>query len=249
MAAGLLNKPLYYIRARQLINFHFIYHFQSMRSAISSSIICLTLLMNLLYGCRLSNKNISGKHFMTLFDGRTFNGWEGDTIRTWQIKDGVITGGSLSQEVPENDFLVTSNIYNDFKLRLKFKLTGNQGFVNAGVQFRSQRLTNPPNEMKGYQGDIGPGYWASLYDESRRNITLAMPDSTLIAKTLKPDDWNDFEILAEGNRIRIFLNGHQTIDYKETDPNIPQSGYIGLQIHGGGKAIVCYKDIMIEKLR
>nr|WP_294870309.1 DUF1080 domain-containing protein [uncultured Pedobacter sp.] len=219
-----------------------------MRFAIFSSIICLALLLSFLSGCQLSNKNISGKHFTSLFDGKTFNGWQGDTIKTWQIKDGAITGGSLSQEVPENDFLVTSNSYSDFKLRLKFKLTGNHGFVNAGVQFRSQRLTNPPNEMKGYQGDIGPGYWASLYDESRRNITLAMPDSALIAKSLKPDDWNDFEILAEGSRIRIFLNGHQTIDYKETDPNIPESGFIGLQIHGGGKAIVSYKDILIQKL-
>ncbi|ETZ22199.1 hypothetical protein N824_25055 [Pedobacter sp. V48] len=103
--------------------------------------------------------------------------------------------------------------------------------------------------MKGYQGDIGPGYWASLYDESRRNITLAMPDSALIAKALKLGDWNDFEILAEGNRIRIYLNGRQTIDYNETDHNIPQSGFIGLQIHGGGKAIVSYKDILIKKLR
>lgn len=219
-----------------------------MRSAIFYPIICLTILLCFLSGCQLSSKNVSGKHFISLFDGRTFSGWEGDTIKTWRIKDGAITGGSLSVEVPENNFLVTSSSYSNFKLRLKFKLVGNEGFVNAGVQFRSQRLSNPPNEMKGYQADIGPGYWASLYDESRRNVTLVMPDSTLIAKVLKPNDWNDFEIWAENSRIRIFLNNHQTIDYKEADPNIPQSGFIGLQIHGGGKAIVQYKDILIEKL-
>jgi len=217
-------------------------------SAIFPSLILLAVLLSVLWGCRLSDKSLSARHFTPLFDGTTFAGWQGDTLNTWRITAGEITGGSLTKQVPENDFLVTSNNYGNFNLRLKFKLTGNQGFVNAGVQFRSQRLTDPPNEMKGYQGDIGPGYWASLYDESRRNVTLAMPDSTLIAKILRPQDWNDFQILAQGNRIRIFLNGHQTIDYIEKDRDIPQSGLIGLQIHGGGKALVSYKDIEIEKL-
>lgn len=44
------------------------------------------------------------------------------------------------------------------------------------------------------------------------------------------------------------INGHQTVDYTEPDANIPQSGLIGLQIHGGGKAQVEFKDIFITEL-
>jgi hypothetical protein len=38
------------------------------------------------------------------------------------------------------------------------------------------------------------------------------------------------------------------VDYTEEDPSVPASGLIGLQIHGGGKALVSYRDITIEEL-
>jgi hypothetical protein len=184
-----------------------------------------------------------------LFDGRTFQGWSGDTAKTWRIEDGAIVGGSLTETVPRNDFICTTREYSNFVLRLKFKLVGTEGFINGGVQFRSQRLKEPAHEMTGYQADLGVKYWASLYDESRRNKTLVQPDQSLVDKLLKPDDWNDYEIRAEGRHIRLLLNGGQTVDYTETDESIPQTGLIGLQIHGGGKALAYYKDITIEELR
>jgi hypothetical protein len=185
---------------------------------------------------------------VSLFDGRSFKGWEGDTQKTWRIEEGAIVGGSLAETVPRNDFLCTTRTYDNFILRLKFKLLGTDGFVNSGVQFRSKRLTDPAHEMTGYQADLGEGYWASLYDESRRNKTLAQPDPSLVKQLVKPGDWNDYEIRAEGRRIRLSLNGRQTVDYTEPDATIPQSGLIGLQIHGGGKAQVAYRDITIEEL-
>jgi hypothetical protein len=131
---------------------------------------------------------------------------------------------------------------------LKVKLAGTEGFVNAGIQVRSQRITNPPYEMSGYQADVGEGWWGSLYDESRRNKVLAAADKELIKRILKPNDWNDYEIRCEGKRLRLAINGEQTVDYTEPDAAIPQHGIIGLQVHGGGKAEVAYKDITIEIL-
>ena len=183
-----------------------------------------------------------------LFDGKTFSGWEGDTLNTWSIIDGTIVGGSLTDTVPHNDFLVTTQEFGDFILELKFKLEGNEGLINAGVQFRSQRLENPAYEMIGYQADMGDNYWGALYDESRRKKVLAAPDSTVINSIVKIGDWNDYKIQAEGNRIQLFLNGKQTVDYTESGQNIPQNGFIGLQIHGAGKAKVSYKDILIRPI-
>ena len=77
---------------------------------------------------------------------------------------------------------------------------------------------------------------------------LAKTDDETIKKALKPGDWNDYEIRCEGSRIRITLNGVQTVDYTEDDPSVPLQGLIGLQIHGGGKAEASYKDITIEEL-
>ena len=182
-----------------------------------------------------------------LFDGLTFRGWQGDTARLWHIRQGALVGGSLDTTVQHNDFLCTTRSYSNFVLTLQWKLVGT-GFVNAGVQFRSQRLTNPAYEMTGYQADLGKGYWGSLYDESRRNKTLVQADSNLIRRILRVNDWNDYKIQCEGSRIRIWLNGKPTVDYVETDPTIPQSGIIGLQIHGGGKAEASYRNIRLDEL-
>ncbi len=183
-----------------------------------------------------------------LFDGKTFTGWQGDTLHTWRIQDGALVGGSLYETVPHNEFISTTKSYANYVLKLKFKLIGHEGFINGGVQFHSQRIKNPSYEMIGYQADIGNGYWGSLYDESRRNKLLAVADSAQIRRLLRPNDWNDYEIQTEGRRIRILLNGEQTVAYTEVDLTIPQSGLIAFQIHGGGKAEVHYKDIILEKL-
>jgi hypothetical protein len=185
---------------------------------------------------------------VSLFDGKTFSGWEGDTIKTWKIEDGALAGGSLTETVPDNDFLCTKKSYSNFILKVRFKLTGNEGFINTGVQFHSVRAKDPAYEMIGYQADLGDKYWASLYDESRRNKTLAAPDSALVHQILKKNDWNDYEVRSQSGRIQLFLNGKQTVDYTEPDKSVPQQGIIGLQIHGGGKAKVYYKDIYIQEL-
>ena len=186
---------------------------------------------------------------VALFDGRSFAGWEGDIKGTWRVQDGAIVGGSQTAQVPRNEFLTTTRSFGDFVLRVKFRLVGTEGFINGGVQFRSRRLEKPAHEMTGYQADLGDKYWGSLYDESRRNKTLVAPDANLIDEILKRGDWNDYEIRAEGPRIRLSINGRQTIDYTETDPAIPREGLIGLQIHGGGKAEAWYTDITIVELK
>ena len=185
------------------------------------------------------------KKKIKLFDGKSLKGWQGDTAKTWRVENGAITGGSLSEMVPHNEFIKTEGTYGNYILKLKFKLTGSEGFVNGGVQFHSQRITDPDFEMIGYQADIGDGFWASLYDESRRNKLLATADAAKVERLLRRDEWNDYEVHTEGRRIQIFLNGEQTVDYTEEDQNIPQAGHIAFQVHGGGKALVAYKDIVL----
>jgi len=184
---------------------------------------------------------------VSLFDGRTFAGWEGDVDGVWKIIDGTIVAGSPDVRQEHNDFLCTRRQFANFELRLAIKLEGSDGFVNSGIQFRSARIPDH-HEVKGYQADFGAGYEGALYDESRRNRILAKPTAEVIAKAYKPGAWNDYRIRAEGPRIRLFLNGVQTVDYTETEAGIPGSGLIGLQIHGNAKVRVSFKDIVIEEL-
>ena len=119
--------------------------------------------------------------------------------------------------------------------------------ANAGVQFRSRRIPNH-HEVKGYQADLGDGWWGSLYDESRRNKVLVFAPAETIKEVLKRDDWNDYTIRCQGPRIQLSINGRQTVDYTEPDAAIEQTGLIGLQIHGGKPSEAWYKDIRIKQL-
>jgi hypothetical protein len=184
---------------------------------------------------------------VALFDGKTFAGWEGDTAKTWTVADGVITAGSLDATVPRNEFLCTTKTYGDFELKVRFKLEGDKERANAGVQFRTKRIPNH-HEVSGYQADAGQQYWGALYDESRRNKILAKPDEKLLDGLVKHGDWNEYTIRCEGPRVRLWLNGTLTVDYTEPDTQVERTGVIGLQIHGGAKTKVSYKDLRIEEL-
>jgi len=183
-----------------------------------------------------------------LSDGKTFKGWIGETNKTWRIQDGAFVGGWEKAKVPQNEFLRTDRQFTNFILKVKFKLTGTEGFVNGGVQIRSQPAVKPPNEMVGYQCDMGEGWWGALYDESRRNKVLVKPDADAVKKALKPNEWNEYVIRADGKTIETSINGVKMINYTESDDAIPQYGFIGLQVHGGGVTEASYKDITIEVL-
>lgn len=183
---------------------------------------------------------------VSLFDGRSLAGWEGDHA-VWRVRDSLIVGGSLKGN-PRNEFLATTRSYTNFVLHLEYKLVGTEGFINSGVQFRSVRMLHPPNEMNGYQADIGAGHSGCLYDESRRNKFLARCHDDTIKRLEKPGDWNQYELRCEGQRMQIWLNGEKTVDYSEPDSTLPQFGLIGLQIHGGNKAEVSFRNLAIQEL-
>ena len=183
---------------------------------------------------------------VSLFDGRTFGGWEGN-MAIFRIEEGAIVGGSLKEKIARNEFLCTTRSFGDFELRLKFKLLGGDS-ANAGVQFRTKRIPNN-HEVIGYQADMGSGWWGALYDESRRKKVLKGPDKAKMRTVVKDGEWNDYVIRAEGRRIQLWINGVQTVDYTEDDPSVEPRGVICPQIHAGPPSEAWYKDITIREMR
>ncbi len=178
--------------------------------------------------------------FVPLFNGKDLTGWEGDST-LWSAKGGVLVGDSPGIKL--NNFLATEASYGDFILKFSVRLANDSG--NSGVQFRSVRV--PGHEMSGYQADIGPSYWASLYDESRRNRVLA-PAAPKALEALHKGDWNHYVIRCMADEITLTLNGVESVKYKESDPSIAREGRIAVQIHSGGPMKVEFKDILIQPL-
>ena len=174
---------------------------------------------------------------LPLFDEETIAGWEGNAY-WFRIEGDALVAGRLTEKIPHNEFLCTTQNYDDFELRFEAKLVGEGN--NAGVQFRSKRVRNS-TEVSGYQADIGEAWdrpvWGALYDESRRRKMLAEPDPDVARKAVKQGEWNRMKVICKGPRIQIFVNDIQTVDYTETDESIPKYGIIGLQIHSGKPGI------------
>lgn len=182
-----------------------------------------------------------------LFNGKNFDGWEGNTESVFRIEGDAIVAGSLEKAIPHNEFLATTRTYKNFVLRLECKLLGPT--ANGGIQIRSKRIPNH-HEISGYQADMDNehGYWGCLYDESRRNKMLAARDKEKNPDLVKKEQWNRYEIRCEGPRIQLFVNGVKTVDYTEEDAEIPEEGIIAVQIHGGPASEAWYRNITIEEL-
>jgi pimeloyl-ACP methyl ester carboxylesterase/prenyltransferase beta subunit len=180
--------------------------------------------------------------FRPLFDGKSLDGWEGDTS-IWSAGDGMLVGRSPGLD--HNDFLATTGDHPDFALSLQFRLINGAG--NSGIQFRSVRV--PPHEMSGYQADIGEGYWGGLYDESRRNKVLVAGDKKAI-ESVRKGDWNQYLIRANGNHVTLSLNDKQSVKYDEPEPEdkISRTGRIAVQVHAGPALEVQFRDVLIQPL-
>lgn len=88
-----------------------------------------------------------------------------------------------------------------------------------------------------------PSGWG-MYDLYGRN---GLPvDSRPAKKVGKQHDWNDLEILAQGNRVRVVVNGKLVVDWRDPQPNRIKTGPIGLQLHSNTVAQeVHFKDLTL----
>jgi hypothetical protein len=185
----------------------------------------------------------SAREFEPLFNGKDLDGWVQDTPGVWSVRDGMIVGKAVN--LKHNDFLRTRKVYNDFTVKLWFRLVN--GIGNSGIQFRSQPVAGS-HELAGYQADIGETYWGCLYDESRRRKVLVQAAPERLAG-LRKEGWNEYVITARGNHIRLDLNGVRTVDYQEQESGMNVPGLIALQVHSGPAVEVHFKDIRIYEYR
>jgi hypothetical protein len=125
---------------------------------------------------------------------------------------------------------------------------GWNGDTKHTIQFRTVRVPNH-HEVIGYQADIGPAVEGCLYDESRRNVFLVNASQEAVAKALAKakDGWNEYVVRCDGRRIRLSINGVETVDYTEADATVPLEGAIALQIHGKMVGTIRYRNIRIQE--
>lgn len=199
----------------------------------------------------------------SLFDGRTLDGWSGDTS-FWSVQDGALTGETKPGHLAEHTtYLVcTRSQVRDFELRLEFKLVGG----NSGVQFRSRGAG--PLDVAGYQADLedGPDWTGCLYEQEGRGVVatrgqlvsydeqghrtlVPFGDPAEILSHVRVHEWNSYRIRAVGPRIDLEINGYPTITLIDKDPaHAAREGCIALQLHQGMVMKAQFRDLQLVRL-
>jgi hypothetical protein len=181
-----------------------------------------------------------------LFNGKDLDGWKGYKGH-WSVDKGGIVGKN-SQPVPVSTYLLTKRNFSDFRLAAKVKQV--QSKMHSGIAFWGQVLPDkgPHTKERGkytYAGHLVmfPFHWG-MYDLFGRN---GLPvDGGPAKKVGKDDDWNDVIIIAQGNRVRVVVNGTLAVDWRDPEPKRILEGPIGLQLHSNSvPQEVHFKDLVL----
>jgi putative heme-binding domain-containing protein len=199
---------------------------------------------------------------IVLFDGTTLEGFHGDS-RYWTVEDGAIVGRTTdAAPLERNTYLIHERPFADFVLRLEYRLRGG----NSGIQYRSRDLGE--FAVAGYQADLedGPNWTGMLYEERGRGILCrrgtrldvsrdgtrresSLGDADALLAVTRASEWNEYEIVARGNRLIHRINGARMIDVVDQDENhAATEGSIAFQLHTGPAMEVAFRNVRIERL-
>jgi len=201
--------------------------------------------------------------FTQLFNGQDLTGWDGDP-KLWKVENGIVIGTNPAPEaMANNSFLIwRGGKVKNFELRATVRVIGDN---NSGIQYRSRELPEvAPWVITGYQCDIHPAieHTGMTYEEKGRGIfglngknVLLDPDGALWQLSehtpVKADvsQWNEYVIIAKGNRLTHQINGQPTselIDHDEKKRAL--EGLIAIQLHRGNPNRVEIKDLRLKVL-
>jgi len=125
-------------------------------------------------------------------------------------------------------------------------LSGTEGFINSGVQIRSQRVPES-SEMSGFQCDYGdPNWWGAVYDESGGTRSCLLGHGRDRSGHSKRGDWNDYVIRAEGARITTWLNGRRGHGLHRAGPGHSRVWKIRHTNSRGRQGLVQVKNFTLE---
>ena len=168
-----------------------------------------------------------------LFNGKDFEGWEGntgagETPKYFTIKEGMIVARNEKENAPKiSNYLLTKKNYRNFRLLFEGKLV--ESGMHSGVSLWGKKFDKDGQPFS-YQGHLVmfPSGWG-FYDLFRRNSIYK--DDGRARKADNVGGWNKMEILAIGSRIRLAVNGQLVADWEDPKPELCEAGPLGLQLH------------------
>jgi hypothetical protein len=141
----------------------------------------------------------------------------------WEVVDGALTG--CGEPV---GYLTSDQSYKNFVLSIEFK---------CGVDANSGVFVRSPQENGGYEVQI----WR-IQPAGYNTGGIVGTAKTARDYAIKPDQWNRYEITADGDHIIVALNGEATLDIRDTRFS---EGHIRLQYQ---QFPIAFRNIKIRPL-
>ena len=88
----------------------------------------------------------------------------------------------------------------------------------------------------------------AIWADGKKQVQASLLDGEAFKTLFKLNDWNDVVIVAQGNRIRHYLNGRLTLDFTDDPALALRDGSLGLQLHAGRPMWAEFKEIRIKPL-
>ena len=178
--------------------------------------------------------------WISLFNGKDLTGWDVPKRGNWRVENGemVVTWDEAN---PGGGWIVTKEIFDDFILRMKFKV--NKG-GNSGVCIRDPSRATKNPAYSGYEVQIDfndlTNPTGSLYNLARAYTIIGAytPEERIVGKE---EEWNQFEISAIGEHIVVKLNGEKVVERYDRRS---LKGVVGMQLHDR-ESVVRFRDIEI----
>jgi Domain of Unknown Function (DUF1080) len=150
----------------------------------------------------------------------------------------------LAQMTPEQRQRMEQN-QELMKKHAKWNLTGYQ----ADFDFNN-RYTGQLYEQGTARGIIAWRGQAVATEPGKKPTLIASlgnPDD--LKASIKPGEWNQVEIIADGNTLTHIVNGHVMAILVDTDPTYSQAkGLIAFEIEGGGNLKISHRNVWLRKL-
>jgi hypothetical protein len=143
------------------------------RTTFNFTRVGLMLIVLITGSCQTSGTNDRAEDgFVQIFDGKTLEGWEGDT-NYWRVENGSLVGEITPDKPLETNSFMTwqGGEIKNFELKMEYRISENG---NSGINYRSEQLEDIPFALKGYQADIdGKNRYTGQNYEERGRTTLA----------------------------------------------------------------------------
>ncbi|MEU7679089.1 ThuA domain-containing protein [Micromonospora taraxaci] len=176
--------------------------------------------------------------YTPIFNGST-TGWSQAGPGNFTNSDATLTSvGGMGL------FWYNAKQFTNYSLKLDWKLAGDD---NSGIFIGFPPSSDPWSAVdNGYEiqidaTDATDRTTGAVY--TFKSADIAARDAALNA----PGEWNTYELLVEGERLQIFLNGVKINDFTNTNPVRSLAGHIGIQNHGTGDD-ASFRNIRIKEL-